>query len=239
MTVPHGTSDRMADLEAEVAALKADNARLRRLLDEEGMPDSLRHAFRDTVALLRTVMRCTADSAIDVESYDAHLGGRLDIFVRVRSLTDTLGEADLHTLVADALATYLVYEGEQATIAGPKVWLRPKPAQVFALALHELATNAVEHGLLGRSVGAVSVTWQIEQNEGVPTLELLWQETGAGTSVEPSRRGFGTMVVEDMLAYDLGASAELTYEPHEVRCRISFPLDAATGRFAEDGARNL
>lgn len=236
MTVSNDATDRIADLQDQVAALKADNARLRRLLDEAGMPDSLRHAFRDTVALLRAVMRHTAAGARDVESYDAHLGERLNVFVRVRSLTDALGEADLHTLVADALAAYLIQEGEQAAITGPPVCLKPKPAQVFALALHELATNAVEHGPLGAGAGAVAVTWQIQHAAGAPALALSWTETGAGKRAAPGRRGFGTVVLEDMLAYDLGASTELRYGPEGIACRIRFPLDAATGRAAGEGA---
>lgn len=91
------------DLIDRLAALEADNHRLRRLLDEAGVTDSLRHALRDTMALLRTIIRRSADTASDVESYVAHLEGRIDSLMRMRAQTDAFGEADLHLLVSEEL----------------------------------------------------------------------------------------------------------------------------------------
>lgn len=234
MTDPQESSEQNASLEAENAALRLDNARLRRLLDEEGTPDRLRHAFRDTVAMLRAVMRRTADNSADVEDYHAHLTGRLDAIVRTRALTDAFGEADLRMLIADALNTYLVQEGERATLDGPEVRLRPRAAQVLTLAMHELATNAVEHGPLSGSAGGVSVLWRIEPIEQAPTLALIWKETGAQGSVTPGRRGFGTDVLEEMVVYDLRGQVSLSYEPDGLRCAMSLPLTARIGRVTVD-----
>src|SRR4051812_5020868 len=99
MTDPNGTAD-------QFAALRADNARLRRLLDEAGMPDSLRHGLRNTLTMLRTIMRRSAENADDVDSYVAHLEGRLSALTRVQTITDAFGEADLHTLVSDELTVH-------------------------------------------------------------------------------------------------------------------------------------
>ncbi|MBE7245308.1 MAG: sensor histidine kinase, partial [Actinomycetospora chiangmaiensis] len=68
MTDPRDSAERLL-------ALEADNARLRRLLDEAGMPDSLRHGMRNTMAMMRTVMHRSAESVTDVETYVAHLDG--------------------------------------------------------------------------------------------------------------------------------------------------------------------
>jgi len=233
MTDPRPPLNRSDALEDEVVALRADNARLRRLLDEEGMPDSLRHAFRDTVAMLRVIMRRTADSAVDVQGYNGHLTGRLDAIVKARLLTDAFGEAGLRTLVAEALNVYLVRDGEQAALEGPDVRLRPKAAEVFALAMHELATNAVAHGVLGGG-GGVTVSWRVDPGEDAPTLELMWKETGAIGLAAPGRSGFGTVVLEEMLAYDLRAQARLSYELDGLRCRIQLPLTPRSGRVVVD-----
>ncbi len=112
------------DLEDRLAALEADNARLRRLLDAAGAPDSLRHGLRNTMAMMRTIMHRSAEKARDVEDYVAHLDGRFGAVMRVQAATGVVGEADLHSLISDELMFHLVREGEQATIAGPRVRLR-------------------------------------------------------------------------------------------------------------------
>ena len=162
MTDPRDPAERLA-------AVEADNARLRRLLDEAGVPDSLRHGMRNTMAMMRTVMHRSAESAADVETYVAHLDGRFGAVMRVQAATDAFGDANLHTLISDELMFHLVREGEQAMIAGPRVRLRPRAALVLALALHELTSNAVEHGSLALPQGRVSATWRIAEAEaGMP-----------------------------------------------------------------------
>lgn len=227
MTEPENFAERIAVLEDELAAVRIDNARLRRLLSEEGMPDSLRHAFRDTVAMLQTIMRWTADSARDVEDYNAHLTGRLAAFTRARAQTEVFGEAELHRLIAETLDVYLVRVGEQATLDGPIVQLCPKAAEVFALALHELATNAVEHGALGGPEGGVTVSWQVEDGA---MLSLEWREVGMTDPPSFPRHGFGTTVLREMVPYNLGAQVDLTPELDGLSCRIRFPLTARSGR---------
>src|SRR5690348_565693 len=118
------------DLAERLTALEADNARLRRLLDEAGMPDSLRHGMRNTMAMVRTIMHRSAEGVADVETYVAHLDGRFGAVMRVQAATDAFGGADLHSLISDELMFHLVREGEQATIGGPRVRLRPKAALV-------------------------------------------------------------------------------------------------------------
>ena len=227
MTAPDDMADRLV-------ALEADNARLRRLLDASGVPENLRHAFRDTVVLLRAIMRRSAETAEDVEGYLAHLEGRLDALARVRSRTDEYGEADLHTLISDELLFHLVREGDRAMIEGPTVRLRPKAAQVLAMAVHELASNAVEHGPLARAEGTVAVVWRIEDGPAGPVLALSWKETGATDLAGPARSGFGTSVLEDMLAYELKARAVLVFEPDGLNYSAQIPLTNRLGR-AVDG----
>ena len=217
-----------------LAALEADNARLRRLLDEAGLHDGLRHAFRDLVSVLRAIVRRSAETAEDVEGYAAHLLGRIDALARARTRTDTLGEADLHALILDELMIYVVHEGERATIAGPSVRLRPKAAQLLALAVHELATNAIEHGALSAPDGRVDVRWTLEAGSLEPILMMAWTETGGMNTTARGRDGFGTAMLTEMLTYDLGAETVLTIEPHGVRCTIRLPLTSRVGRLGDE-----
>jgi two-component sensor histidine kinase len=222
------------DLLDRLAVLQADNHRLRQLLDEAGVADSLRHALRDTMSLLRTIVRRSSETAADVEDYVAHLEGRIDSLMRMRARTEAFGEADLHLLVAEELMFHLVREGERASIEGPPVRLRPKAAQVLGLALHELVSNAVEHGPLDRKDGRVSVHWRITAGEKDQTLEFGWTEEGGSAPLEgPFRRGFGREVLETMLAYELGAKSELLFAPEGLRCTIRFPFTLRIGRISD------
>lgn len=223
------------DVMDRLAAVEADNARLRRLLDEAGVAINLRHALRDTVALVRTIMRRSAETSSDVESYVAHLEGRLDSLMRIRARTDAFGEADLHLLVSEELMFHLVREGERAVIEGPSLRLRPKPAQALALAMHELMSNAVEHGPLDVPAGAVEVRWQVESEGDAPMLTLVWTERGGQIDPDAARRhGFGREVLETMLAYELGAETTLLFARAGLRCTIRIPFTDRIGRVTED-----
>lgn len=215
-----------------LAALEADNARLRRLLDAAGMPDGLRHGGRNMMATMRIIMHRSAECAADVDSYVAHLDGRFGAVMRVQAATDAFGDVGLHTLISDELMVHLAREGEQASIAGPRVRLQPRSALILALALHELTSNAVEHGSLALPQGRISATWQVA-GAGLaaeaPLLTIDWIETGGSGMRVPVRRGFGTNVLEHMLAYELDAQVALGFGPDGLRCTIRLPLTARIG----------
>lgn len=225
-----------------VAKLEADNARLRSLLDAGGASDGLRHGLRDTMAMLRAVLRLSADTAHNVETYATHLEGRLDAIARVRVGVDLFGDISLHSLISDELMVHLIREGDQAELSGPTVRLRPKAAQVVALAIHELCSNAVEHGVFGLSKGCFKVDWSITDcgPTGLGDLTLVWKETGGVDVSTPTRRGFGMQVLTEMLCYELNARVHLAFEPDGLRCTIHLPLVQRIGRVVDEaGAEEI
>lgn len=123
-------------------------------------------------------------------------------------------------------------DGEYARVqlSGPEVELEAETAQVMALALHELATNALKHGALGQQ-GSLSVSWQIDGRAAKPRLGLDWRESGVVMPPEAPRRstGFGRTLIETALPYDLGAKTRLDFTPTGVCCRIELPLGQAGG----------
>ncbi|AWN37177.1 HWE histidine kinase domain-containing protein [Methylobacterium radiodurans] len=229
-------ADRIAALGAELAALRADNARLRRLLDARSASGELRHRQRNTFAMLRMLIRASSEAAGDLEAYVSHLEDRLDAVARVQAAIDVSGHVELADLIASELLAYTVREGEQATLAGPAVRLQPQAAQVLALAVHELAINAIEHGCLARPSGCLDVRWSHDAaGDGAP-LTFVWKETGDRGLAAPVRRGFGTEVLTETLAYELKAVAALSYEPDGLRCTIRFPLPERIGSVLADDA---
>lgn len=222
--------------DVRLAKLEADNARLRRLLDAGGASDGLRHGLRDTMAMLRAVLRLSADTAESVDSYATHLEGRLDAFARARVSLDMVGEINLHSLISDELMVHLIREGDQAELAGPTIRLRPKAGQVMALAIHELCSNAIEHGVFGQSVGKVTVVWSVNGGDATRpgNLMLVWKESGGRDVAAPKRHGFGMQVLNDMLRYELNAHVDLAFEPDGLRCTMRLPLVQRIGHVIDE-----
>lgn len=203
------------------ARLAAENARQRELVV------ATQHRVRNTLAVIRSIARRSAETSESVEDYAMHFDGRIGAFARVQGalLRDPGEGMALDTLVADTLLTSLAREGERWTVDGPAVTLRAKAAEMLGLALHELATNAVKFGALSWPRGRIAVTWRLVEG-GAPRLAVTWTEMGAPAPVSAERRGFGTEMIERTLAYELGAEARLDFTPEGVICRIGLPLSA-------------
>jgi two-component sensor histidine kinase len=127
--------------------------------------------------------------------------------------------AELHGLVKEELAAYSQGRELGVQIDGPNVLLEPDAAQAIAVALHELATNAAKYGALSVPDGHVRVEWSHEPNG---RLALRWTETGGPPVESPTRRGFGTRVMENMVR---GRKGELRFDwrAQGLACEIVLP----------------
>jgi two-component sensor histidine kinase len=209
-----------------IKELEQENARLRRLLDGQNMPASLRHQVRNSLGLMRAILRRSAETSASIAEFAAHVEGRFDALLRVQTLLINAADSGvpLHSLLADELMAHVIHEGDQATIEGPPVGLGPKSAQLLGLAFHELATNAVKFGAMTTPTGRISVSWTVSE-ESQPILTLTWSETGLATpSATPTFRGFGLEALEKMLNFELKADSALEFRPAGLRCIIRLPL---------------
>ncbi len=128
--------------------------------------------------------------------------------------------------LGDVVAQLLNVHGRQRfEINGSDLRLSPKSALALTLALHELATNAAKYGALSIPTGKVTITWGIEQG-ATPRLAFRWQERHGPAVSQPSRRGFGSQLIERVLAYELDGQVHITYHPEGVVCEIVAPLSA-------------
>ncbi|HVW93787.1 MAG TPA: CheR family methyltransferase [Devosia sp.] len=187
----------------------------------------LQHRVRNTLGVVRSFARRTADTTESVEDYAAHLDGRLGAFARAQAAVTQNPSAgvSLERIIADEIASFGAREGEQVSLEGPQVRLASKTAEVFTLAIHELATNAVKYGALRSPKGRIRVRWRMEDGEQGRRLGLEWAESAELDSAAPSRRGFGTELLERMVPYELNGEAVLEYRPDGLVCRIDLPVD--------------
>ena len=207
------------------ARLEAENARLRERLA------ATQHRVRNTLAVIRSLARRSAETSETVEAYATHLDGRIGAFARIQGalLRDPGEGLGLGSLVADSLLSVLAREGRRARIEGPEVALKARAAETLGLALHELATNAVKFGALGWPRGRIAVTWEVvryrDTQGGEPRLVLDWVETGAPAPVACARQGFGMQLLERTLAYEFGARTTVAFNPEGLACRIDLPFE--------------
>ncbi|MBB4366198.1 two-component sensor histidine kinase [Bradyrhizobium sp. CIR48] len=208
----------------DVTAITRAEERQRMLLAE------LQHRVRNTLGVVRSIARRSAESAATVEEYASHLDGRLNAFARTQALVtrDPEGGVDLEYLVVEELLAYNAREGEQMRVSGPKVRLQPKAAETFALAIHELATNAMKYGVLSQSTGRIEVTWRLEESREPAELVFEWRERGGPQVKAPARKGFGTELLERTLAFEFKGQTAIAFDPSGLHCTIAIPLNKRT-----------
>ncbi|MBX3596091.1 MAG: PAS domain-containing protein [Rhizobiaceae bacterium] len=187
----------------------------------------LQHRVRNTLSVIRSIARRTAQTSETVEDYAMHLDGRIGAFARVQAAVtrDPTAGIDLGLLVADTLLAATARESDQVSIDGPQVGLQPKAAETMGLAIHELATNAVKYGALSVPEGKIAISWKIADDGDDRKLVFLWEESGlADLPKNPARTGFGTELVQRTLAYELDATIDRQFNPWGVRYLIKLPM---------------
>ena len=208
----------------DVTAITRAEERQRLLLAE------LQHRVRNTLGVVRSIARRSAETSSSVEEYSAHLDGRLNAFARTQAMVtrDPEGGVDLEYLVVEELLAYNAREGEQMRVSGPTVRFQPKAAETFALAVHELATNALKYGALGLPSGRLDISWRINEAAEPPQLLFDWRERGGPAVAQPARKGFGTELLERTLAFDLKGQTTISFNAAGLHCQIAIPLTKRT-----------
>jgi two-component system, chemotaxis family, CheB/CheR fusion protein len=175
---------------------------------------------------VRSIARRTADTSSTVEEFASHLDGRLNAFARTQALVtrDPEGGVDLEYLAVEELLAYNAREGEQVRVSGPTVRFHSKAAETFALAIHELATNALKYGALSRPIGRIEISWRIEQGTEPAELVFEWRERGGPPVALPPHKGFGTELLERTLAFEFKGQTTMAFNPKGLECTITIPL---------------
>ena len=210
--------------DTRIGDLERENERLRRLLAAHNVPSALRHQVRNSLALMRAILRKSAETSTSVEDYAAHTEGRFDALLRVQTLLIAALDdgIPLATLIADELVTHAIHESQCTTIEGPPVILGAKSAQLLGLAFHELAVNAIKFGALATREGRLSVSWSVPADIELK-LVLVWEETGMKGLAPPTVRGIGIDALENMLPYQMGSEVASEFRPEGLRCTIRLP----------------
>jgi PAS domain S-box-containing protein len=183
----------------------------------------LAHRVKNTLVIVQSIVAQTRRFTAP-EDFQETLNGRL---VALGAAHDLLtGSQWAGVTLADVLRfSFAPYDpAQRCTMHGPSIWLASNEAVTFSLVFHELATNAAKYGALSVPDGSVAVRWWLEPDTEPTALLLEWVESGGPVVVPPSRSGFGSRLLRQALAHELGGEANLEFSPLGVQCRLRLPL---------------
>lgn len=132
-------------------------------------------------------------------------------------------EAGLREIIQDVAAAIGI-DG-RLVLDGPEVTISARHVMGFALAIHELGTNALKHGSLSVQTGLVKVTWAADTN--CQHVSLRWEEKGGPSPKPPTRQGFGTRLIQSAVPGKLGSPIKLRFEPSGLVCDLRLSLAEA------------
>jgi len=186
--------------------------------------NELQHRARNLLGVITAVADRTVKQGGSVEAFE----DRLQALGRAQGLLSKGGSdtVEVGALLRAELAVHADVAAGRVTIAGPGVHLRARQVQNFALAVHELTTNAVKYGALKIETGRLVASWEIVLDKRERRrLALSWVESGVAIEPEKvTRRGYGTELIREALAYALEAEVDYELGADGVRCRIEMPI---------------
>jgi len=175
------------------------------------------HRSKNLLAVVQaTVNLSEADTA---DGLKQAIEGRIKALANVNSLfvqSRWIG-AELSALATQELAPYTQQGTERVRITGPEIMLEPNAGQTIAVALHELATNAVKYGAFSVPEGRVEIEWSVKPDG---TLTLRWREIGGPLVAKPTRQGFGGRVI-DRIIRQMQGKAVFDWRPQGLVCEIT------------------
>ncbi len=213
-----GGQDRMFGVSSDITAERAAAERQQLVAHELG------HRLKNSLALVQSVLRLSARKATSLDEFVAGFDQRLQALAQSQdSLLDGGPAAGgLAEIVSTVLAPYRTGE-RRILIDGPPVQVAATAVPVMHMACHELATNAAKYGALAVPGGRVEVSWQ---SDGQPPAWLLlrWQEANGPSVRPPASAGFGSTMIEQVVALEFQGEVRLAFPPEGLCCTMRLPL---------------
>jgi light-regulated signal transduction histidine kinase (bacteriophytochrome)/CheY-like chemotaxis protein len=185
----------------------------------------LNHRVRNILNLIRGLINQSRREALGIDDFAELIGGRINALASAHDniTRENWTAASLHTLIHAEAEAYLSSELNRITILGEDVMIAPEAYTVLALVIHEMITNSVKYGALSNRRGTLSVS--LSQADG--GLAIDWQERGGPSVVKPTRRGFGSTIIENSIPFELKGQSELSFDPEGVHGKFWVPGDCA------------
>ena len=213
----HGRPVKMFGVMQDVTDRRESEARQKMLAHE------LEHRIKNLLAMVSAIASRTLRNT-DLDT------AREAFLQRLRSMSeahDIMDEtrwrgASMEQVIKTTIAAM---PADQISISGPPLSIAPRMALTLALAVNELATNAVKYGALSKPEGRVDIAWSLESANDAAGQGLVWRwlERGGPQVTEPTRRGFGSFLIERVFSAEFGGSVKVEMLPEGLVCLLMAP----------------
>ena len=185
--------------------------------------DELNHRVKNTLATVQSIAAQTLRTNPEPQTFRDAFEARLMALSATHNLLTASNwrGASLRDVLA---VEFQPFGSDRYVFEGPDVDLSSTEALTLGLLFHELATNAAKYGALSTPQGCVDVEWRVDHHANGPVLTLEWRERNGPAVVSPTRRGFGSRLIERSLKSELGGEATLEFTPAGLRCKATLPL---------------
>jgi two-component system, chemotaxis family, sensor kinase Cph1 len=210
----------------ETVLLQLDLARRERevlFARQSDLMAELDHRVKNTLANIHALVQQTKTQSSSVEEFIENLESRIRAMAHAHNLlSETHWEgASIRSMIEQELAPFADSGGANVRLSGRDWVLTPTAAMAFNMVLHELTTNAAKYGSLSVPEGTVDVRWDVDPASG--NLLIHWKELGGPPVAPPTRRSFGSVVIERSLRHELKGSCVLQFAPDGVACEAVIP----------------
>jgi PAS domain S-box-containing protein len=214
----NGKALRLVNIVTDITERKAAEDHIQLLMRE------ISHRSKNLLSVVQAIASQTVRTADTMEEFETRFGRRLQGLAASHDLLVNEGwrGAPLADLVHQQLAPFA--GTSRLELAGPDVVVTTGAAQAIGLALHELATNAIKYGALAGTTGKVTVSWAFDNNgTECRRLRLSWVERGGPPVTPPSRKGFGHVVIENLVAQSVNGEVTMKFDPRGLSWTLSMP----------------
>lgn len=186
----------------------------------------LHHRVKNTLATVQGLLGATARSTNSVDEFYHSFADRIVSLSNTHNLLteDYWQTAPLIEMFRNELAHYDDGARRRINLAGPPVELSADLAVPIGMAVHELTTNAAKHGALSAPGGQITVVWMVRDIESGRRLDIEWVERGGPPVAQPSRKGFGSTLLNRVLTHQCRAAISIAYDREGLSCHMNIPL---------------
>ncbi|AIT79562.1 HWE histidine kinase domain-containing protein [Novosphingobium pentaromativorans] len=184
----------------------------------------LNHRVRNILNLIRGLVSQSKEGAGSIDEFAEIVGSRIHALARAHdqvTMTDW-SPSSIYELFRTETAAYANNSADRVAIDGPDALIAPGAFTTLALVVHELMTNSCKYGALSDSSGTVNILLS-HGDDG--SLEIDWRESGGPRVTEPTRRGFGSTIIERTIPHELNGSASVSYPAQGLHAFFLIPSD--------------
>ena len=227
------TGSRAATASANQVAVALSNASFDRAEAEERIHfilQELVHRTKNILSLVQAMMRQLARGTDDVEEFQRAVSGRLaGLAQSIEALAKQQWSGIPLASLIDLQLTTVAGSIDRVHRRGPDLLVNANAVQNLGLVFHELATNSVKYGALSVLEGRLRIEWEVlepQMPDEESRLRLQWIEQYGPPVTKPTRRGFGSTVIDRHAASAFAGDVTIDFDPAGLSWTLVAPLSS-------------